>query len=544
MSPRPSYLGRHALSRALQLPTPTNDYVVHRRVRIPMRDGVELLADHYEPRTAHPAGTILVRAPYGRRFPFTVLFGSIYATRGYHVVFQSVRGTFGSGGEFTPMVNEVDDGADTVVWLREQPWFTGTFATIGLSYLGFTQWALLTDPPPELAAAVITVGPHDFAQSSWGTGAFSLNDFLGWSDMVSHQEDPGLAQAVMRQALAGRRVQTAALDLPLAEGGRALLGDGAQWYESWLRPPQDDPEHWRRLGAVEALDRVEVPVLLLSGWQDLFLDQTLTQYRHLRARGVPTALTVGSWTHTQMMTKGGPTVVRETLDWLGTHLSGRPDTRRNPVRLHIHNDGWVELPDLPTGGAHRDLYLLPGGRLGETAGDATASSFTYDPAHPTPTIGGRLLSSKGGYREDSALARRADVLAFTGEPLAADVYTVGTPVLELTHRADNPHHDVFVRISEVDAQGRSHNVTDGYRRYPDGSGPVRVELDAVAHRFAAGSRIRVLVAGGSHPRYARNLGTGEPALSGQTLRSATHTVTHDEGSRLILPAADGPPSAH
>lgn len=105
-----------------------------------MRDGVELLADHYRPLTPTPAGTLLVRAPYGRRFPFTIFFGSIYAARGYHVVFQSVRGTFGSGGTFTPMVNEVADGIDTAAWLRKQPWFTGTFATIGLSYLGFTQW--------------------------------------------------------------------------------------------------------------------------------------------------------------------------------------------------------------------------------------------------------------------------------------------------------------------------------------------------------------------------------------------------------------------
>lgn len=249
MSSRTSQYARQALSKTLRLPAPTTDYIVHRRVPVPMRDGVELLADHYEPLTARPAGTLLVRAPYGRRFPFTVLFGSVYATRGYHVVFQSVRGTFGSGGEFTPMVNEADDGADTVVWLRKQPWFTGSFATIGLSYLGFTQWALLTDPPPELAAAVITVGPHDFAQSSWGTGSFSLNDFLGWSDMVSHQEDPGLARTVLRQATAGRRVGAAALNLPLGAGGRTLLGDGAQWYESWLQPPRRIPSTgagWRR----------------------------------------------------------------------------------------------------------------------------------------------------------------------------------------------------------------------------------------------------------------------------------------------------------
>lgn len=90
-----------------------------------MRDGVQLVADHYAPATSQPVGTLLVRGPYGRRFPFSLVFARIYAARGYHVVLQSVRGTFGSGGVFEPMVNEAADGADTVAWLREQPWFTG-----------------------------------------------------------------------------------------------------------------------------------------------------------------------------------------------------------------------------------------------------------------------------------------------------------------------------------------------------------------------------------------------------------------------------------
>ncbi len=513
-----------------------------------MRDGVELLADHYEPLTATPAGTLLVRAPYGRRFPFTVLFGSIYASRGYHVVFQSVRGTFGSGGEFVPMVNEASDGVDTAAWLREQPWFTGTFATIGLSYLGFTQWALLTDPPPELVAAVISVGPHDFAQSSWGTGSFSLNDFLGWSHMMSHQEDPNLARALVRQAQAGRRVDAATMDLPVGAAGRRLLGDGATWYESWLQPPEQDPEQWAGLAATEALDRVDIPVLLISGWQDLFLDQTLDQYRHLRTRGVDTALTVGSWTHGQLMQRGASVVLRETLDWLGTHLAGRPSTPRSPVRIHINDHGWVDLPDWPPAGVVRSLYLESAGQLTDTPGDGQhTSQFTYQPTDPTPTIGGRLLSGQGGYRDDTALAARADVLTFTGAPLPEDLYAVGIPLIELAHHCDNPHHDLFVRVSEVDADGRSHNVTDGFRRYTstpeDTEDVVRMELDAIAHRFAAGSRIRVMVAGGSHPRFARNLGTGEPTETGQTLRSATHTIAHDGRSRLILPASATAPSA-
>ena len=122
------------------------------------------------------------------------------------MLLQSVRGTFGSAGDFAPMVHEAPDAADTVAWLREQPWFTGTFATIGLSYLGYTQWALLADPPPELAAAVITVGPHDFHASSWGTGSFSLNDFLGWSHMMAHQEKPPL-QRLAHQARAARSLE-------------------------------------------------------------------------------------------------------------------------------------------------------------------------------------------------------------------------------------------------------------------------------------------------------------------------------------------------
>ena len=98
-------------------------------------------------------------------------------------------GTFGSGGAFEPMIHEVDDAADTVAWMRDQPWFDGRFATSGGSYLGFTQWALLVDPPPELVTAVISIGPHDFHAAAYQGGAFNLNDFLGWSNQVARQED-------------------------------------------------------------------------------------------------------------------------------------------------------------------------------------------------------------------------------------------------------------------------------------------------------------------------------------------------------------------
>lgn len=514
-----------------------------------MRDGADLRATHYAPRTDAPAGTILVRCPYGRSFPFSLVYAQLYAARGYHVVLQSVRGTFGSGGDFVPMVHEAGDAADTVVWLREQPWFTGTFATIGLSYLGFTQWALLSDPPPELAAAVITVGPHDFHASSWGTGSFSLNDFLGWSNGLAHQEE-AMPRRLASQTRAARRLERATLGLPLGRAGRDLLGAGSPWYESWIEHPEVDDPFWDSKRMTSALDRCDVPVLLISGWQDLFLEQTLAQYRHLRGRGIDVAMTIGPWAHSDMIAKAGGMAAEETLSWLGTHLGGgAAKARRSPVRVYVAHHGWIDLPDWPppspsTAGV---LYLHPAGRLAAAAppADARPSTFRYHPADPTPTIGGRLLSQISGYRDDSALARRADVLSFTSGPLDRDLYVFGSPVLELAHESDIDHVDVFVRVSEVDARGRARNVSDGYLRLSEArDGPLRIELDAIAHRFPAGTQIRVLVAGGSHPRYARNLGTGESALTGQRMIPAVHTVHHGAGglSRLILPASAALPS--
>ena len=127
-------------------------------LEVPGADGVTLLADHYVPLADEGRGTILVRTPYGRGFPWAHLYGVAFAEQGFHVLLQSCRGTGGSTGRFEPFRNEAADGQATVAWLRGQDWFTGRLGTIGASYLGYVQLALAGDPPPELKAAVVQVG--------------------------------------------------------------------------------------------------------------------------------------------------------------------------------------------------------------------------------------------------------------------------------------------------------------------------------------------------------------------------------------------------
>ena len=158
-----------------------------------------------------------------------------------------------------------------------------------------------------------------------------------------------------------------------------------------------------------------------------------------------------------------------------------------------------------------------------------------------------MLLSREPVVDNAALEQRDDVLTFTTEPLAEPVEAIGEVSAELWARAQPPHFDLFVRVCEVGADGVSRNVCDGLRSVEpdratiseDGVAHVVVDLWPTAHRFAAGSRIRVQVSSGAHPRFARNPGTGEDRATADPhrMRPVDVELLRDRAhpSRLILP---------
>ena len=109
-------LSSHLTQRLLRLPPPaTRDLTVERDLRVPMRDGAVLLADRWTPKTG-PADlpTALIRIPYGRAGLIAAQLARPLAERGFQVLIQSTRGTFGSGGDFDPLRRERKDGLDTL----------------------------------------------------------------------------------------------------------------------------------------------------------------------------------------------------------------------------------------------------------------------------------------------------------------------------------------------------------------------------------------------------------------------------------------------
>ena len=82
-----------------------------------------------------------------------------------------------------------------------------------------------------------------------------------------------------------------------------------------------------------------------------------------------------------------------------------------------------------------------------------ADHYRYDPADPTPNLGGAKMGDDAGAVDNRPLERRSDVLVFSTPPLHADLTIVGPVQAELYVGTDRPSTDFFVRLCDVDRTG-------------------------------------------------------------------------------------------
>ncbi|MEH6373581.1 CocE/NonD family hydrolase [Streptomyces sp. KLMMK] len=511
---------------------------------VPAADGSPLITDHYFPRAEGDFPTLLVRSPYGRGFPWSPMYGLLFAEQGFHVVLQSCRGTGGSGGAFDLWRNEAADGRATVSWLREQPWFNGTLGTVGPSYLGYTQWALAADPPPELKAMVVQVGLHDPYALFHTDGALHLETALAVGVGMTYQHQ-GIAPFLKATLRLQRRLRAVTTARPLRGAHVSALGGEVPWLDEVMTHPDAKDAYWHGASLAESAERLSVPTSLITGWHDALADQTFEQYDRLRQAGCETALLVGPWTHTSALQQGWPEVFAESLAWLRAHLYADPSgLRPTGVRVHIGGeDAWRNFDDWPPPASVSPWFPIAQGHLTDQAptDSAPLMSFRYDPADPTPSLGGPLLSRTAGPRDNSSLEAREDVLTFTGPPLTEPLDILGPVSARLSISTDTGHADVFTRLCDVDAQGRSVNVCDGLGQLrTDGQEPsqITVPMSSTAHRFAIGHRIRWQISGGAHPRYARNPGNGDSPVNATTFTPVRITL-HTDSALLLATHAQG-----
>lgn len=530
-------------------PADTYNIAIERDLKITMPDGAVLLADHYYPKGSDKLPTILVRSPYGRSGPFAILFAQPFAERGFQVLIQSCRGTFGSGGTFDAFRNEHVDGVATVEWLQQQPWFSGQFATVGPSYLGFTQWSLAAGAGPNLKAMAVQISASEFRSITYAGESFGLDNAFTWLQTIYHQEEPNSTRmaAQRREPELRRKVFS---HLPIQDLDTLSVDRRVKFYQDWLVHNEPNDPWWQEVDYSATVPQLSMPIYLQGGWYDIFLPFQLQDYARLRAGGHQPYLTIGPWSHSQI--QGLANMVRESVIWFRAQLLGdKRLLRQKPVRLLVMGvNEWREYDSWPPAGyTPQPWHLQAGRRLAPPAPTASApDTYRYDPADPTPAIGGASLSDNTGAKDNRALEARPDVLVYDSESLTQAVEVIGAVTATLYVKSSVEHTDFFARLCDVSPGGKSLNVCDGLLRIipgrpapqADGSLKITVELWPTAHCFKAGHRIRLQISSGSHPRYTRNPGSGEPLGTATKLCVADQTIFHDpeHPSAIVLPVRD------
>lgn len=526
-------------------PTITYNLIIERDISVPALDGISLLTDMYVPRGRSNLPTILVRSPYGRAGFFGFLFGHLVAERGFRVLVQSCRGTFGSGGDFTPFRHEQEDGRATLAWIKQQPWFNSQLATLGPSYLGLTQWAIARDAVPELKAMSTSITSAEFRSIIFPGEAFWLESGLTWAVLMHTQEKRRLFD--LREMFSNQDKNDPGYHtLPLSDAPKTLLGHPVRFWQEWLEHNEPGDPWWDAVDFRSNLPHITAPNHMIGGWYDIFLPQTLRDYRTLRDAGQQPYLTIGPWAHTDLPAMA--TALREALIWFQAHLLGdRSGLREAPVRIFVMGaDEWRDLPDWPVAGTRpQRWHLHTNGQLSPTPPSISEPDhYRYDPHDPTPNIGGAGMGRITGAKDNRALEARPDVLVYTSAVLETPLEFIGPVTAELYVKSSRSTTDFFVRLCDVDPSGKSINITDQLCRIvpdrpapePDGCLKIVIDLWPMAYQFRKGHRLRLQVSSGAFPRWARNPGNVESPTATPTLHPAEQSVFHDPDhpSAIIL----------
>jgi hypothetical protein len=553
-------LRRHLLARIIGISRPRYAVHIERGLHIPMRDGVTLATDHYAPVTAHTQPTILIRSPYGRHLrasPFGAYLqfvARLFAERGYHVLVQDTRGRFDSDGDYNPPFDETNDGLDTLAWLGKQPWHNGDVGLWGPSYLGVVQWALAPHAP-QVKAMMPMVTCTRLQDILLPDGTFDLGLAMRWiailEELEKHKARP-YPHSLMLLTTIEKSLKPAFTHLPISNAEAVATGRSIPYYHTWMEHASPDDPFWHLLSGNITTAGVRAPVHFVGGWYDFFLRSLLKDYAALKAQGQQPHLTIGPYHHFNGMVT--PLALRAGLAWFDRHLKQieSQDVTGLPVHIYIMGaDEWRALPDFPPPSEANGLYLHPERQLSAALPtvEQSVDSYTYDPSDPTPILGGTQFSPRAGAKDNRPLMQRRDVLAYTSPALTEAVEIIGAVRLQLYVASSLEYADFFGRLCDVHPNGKAINICEGLLRItpdniaraPDGSVCIEIDLWSTAYRFQPRHHIGLLLSSGAHPRWARNLGTGEPLTNATTFKIAEQTIYHDRAhpSHLLLPVTSG-----
>lgn len=511
-------------------------------VSILTRDGVRLDADIYRPDAAGNFPVLLMRQPYGRAIASTVVYAhpTWYASHGFIVVIQDVRGRGTSEGDFHLFAHEVEDGFDTIAWAAQLPRSNGRVGMYGFSYQGMTQlFAAQAAPPALRAIAPAMVGYHPGEDWAYENGALLLQAGVGWAIQLAAETARLKGDAAAFQALYRASRQLPVHD-PVPACPEVLKRYAPDsFFHDWLEHPPM-AAYWQSI--TPQLAAIDLPMFHIGGWFDPYLRGDLRLYHELVARSqFPQPLWIGPWGHIPWSRRAGgrdfgaaanSPIDRLQVQWFAHWLKDEPaPLLKQPLvnLFEMGRDRWRSFARWPEGNHRRwrltssglaamhtgdgklvkvESDLLPDHQSSGTNAGSSIDTWVHDPWRPVPSQGGHAALPSGSF-DRAALDGRSDVLTYTSDPLEQAISIAGNVKVSLRCQCDRPSFDLSVTISEVRADGSVYNLTQGYARFesaPNAWQTCTLQLQPTCFVCPAGQALRVSISAAAFPAYTVNSG--------------------------------------
>jgi len=563
------------------------DIIIQRDVPLKTRDGVTLRGDIYRPNSPDKFPVILMRTPYDKSVGWAVAPAPRIVARGYVLIIQDVRGRYRSEGEWYPFRHEQADGYDSVEWAASLPYSNGKVGMMGASYVGATQMLAAISTPPHLAGIAPNVTASNYHDGwTYQSGAFEQWFDQNWTTQLA-------ANTLDRLIHENANALVGAPTLPLANypvfnfgqlpADAQLTTALAPYYFDWLAHPDYD-DYWKQWSIEENFSKISVPMLQVGGWYDIFNAGTLRNYMGAKAHGANEA--ARSKQHLLIEIGGhagfgrrigdvdfGPHALENVytdviLDWYDFLFKGMQNefSTDKPIKLFTMGaNEYRQHDDWPPPQAQNTKYFLhSSGKANSLRGDGSlstvapksepADSYVYNPANPTPTIGGPLCCDaehmEPGPRDQRSVENRDDVLIYSTGPLAQNLEVTGPVTATLFVKSSAVDTDFTAKLVDVSPDGFAQDLTEGIlrMRYRDSQEhaslmnpgqiyEISLDLWATSNVFLKSHILRLEISSSNFPRFDRNLNTGEEIQFARNFVSATNVILHDaqHPSALVLP---------
>jgi len=496
----------------------------HRSVMMPLRDGVKLATDIFQPpRGDGPWPVMLLRTPYSRFDPRPV---QAMDDQACVLVCQNQRGRYGSEGTLPrdSFHNEVDDSYDAIEWCAKQPWCNGKVAMWGPSGHGVSPSNAVWSKAPHLVAVQVTITADD-AYLYWCFSNGARRGMYTWMGQRNQQVPDWPRPTTIPYDLKARQ---AFLTRQAADNKVYYLAN-AGWYDLFSEGALDS------FAALASSGRAFVTVS--PGGHGPIGGDLKYPYRNM-PRDVQTP------TIKHLMTGQEPKEAKSALVYF---LMGDTRDPAAPGNTWKVSNVWP-VPHTPT-----DYYLHKDGTLSPKKAEEkdAALTYTYDPKAPAPSLGGNYgLGTKSGPFDQRPLKDRKDILRFVSAPLAEAVGITGKVWAELHFSSDVPDTLFVVKLVDIYPDGYEALVRESaglarYYRGLDQPTPIekgqayllKLDLWSTALVFNKGHRIGVYVTSSSKDAYEVHPNSYEPVKSIDQARPAHNTIllSAEHASKVILP---------